>query len=359
VSVPYQLLLPASADRGPWLAARRGGIGSSDVADILGVGFGPAQRVYYDKTGQLPLEDRDIGEAALWGTLDEETTAREWARRNRAVVRRVGLIARKDQPWQMCTLDRQVKDCPENQRRRPRVPMVDRPACALEVKHTGAFMAGKWKRSIPDHVLAQVLWQIHITGYDHMHVACRIGGNDYRQFTIRRKDHAALIRDIVAAVTVFWERHILARRVPALTGEENVDKVLDLLTQLYPNRSGIASLNGDTAVEANLELLAYEENRLRATAYKKAQDAAKARLVELLGDNEAAVLFEQDEPAYGWDSTGVDGEPYIHTSVDMARLAERWPEAYDDCVRTKKIRRFSIARSRRLKKEDIDVQQAA
>lgn len=344
---PFRVVLPAGADRAVWLEERRKGIGSSDVANILGVGGSSAQRVYYDKIGELPLED-DAGEYALWGSLDEETTAREWARRNRASGRRIGLIARKDAPWQMCTLDRQIRECPDAK------GSDQREVCALEVKHRVAWKAGQWKRSVPDDVLAQVLWQMHVADYSHIHVACRIGGFDYRQFTIRRKGNEQLIADIVAGVTNFWEGNVLARRVPALTGQENHERLLDLFEELYPNRAGIAHLDDATSVEANELLLAYELERLKAKRAEAAKDAAKARLIEVLGENEAAVLFDQQHAAYGWDSTTKDGDPLVRESIDMARLAEEFPDAYDACLRSKPVRRFSIARPHRLTTDDLD-----
>lgn len=347
-TVPFRVILPAGADRIPWLEARRTGIGSSDVANILGVGGSSAQHVYYDKVGALPIEDDDAGEAAFWGTRDEATTADVWAERNRSVVRRIGLIARKDQPWQMCTLDRQVRECPLREN-------GDREICALEIKHRVAWKAGQWKRSIPDDVLAQVLWQMVVTGYSHIHVACRIGGVDYRQYVIRRKDHEALIADIIAGITRFWTGNVLARRVPALTGTENVDRMLDLFEALHPDRDGYADLTGQEALTAQEHLLAYEYERLRESRAKKAKEAAKTALIEALGDHTWAYLFGQTkEPAFGWESETKDGAPLVSTSVDMDRLAERHPEAYRDCVREKPSRRIAISKRFRLTQDDLD-----
>jgi putative phage-type endonuclease len=345
-ALPYRVIVPAGADREPWLQARRRGIGSSDVANILGVGGSSAQHVYYDKVGALPLEDDDAGEAALWGQLDEDTTAREWARRNRSTVRRIGLIARKDAEWQMCTLDRLVRECPAARDRSE--------VCALEVKHRNAFVAGKWKRSIPDDVLAQVLWQMHVTGFSHIHVACRIGGNDYRQYMIRRIDHQALLDDVVAAVARFWTEHVVARRVPPLTGAEHVDRALDLFEDLHPDRSGVATFDGLEATEVNDLLTEYELQRLIEKRAKQAKGAAKVRLVELLGDNEGACLWDRTSRAFGWDSTTKDGEPLVTTSIDMSALAEKYPDAYAACVRMKPTRRFSVAREHRLTDGDLD-----
>ncbi len=124
-------VLPADADRDTWLTARRDGIGSSDVPPILGVSdYTTAVHVYRDKRGELV---DDAGEAALWGHLLEEPVAREWARRQRSVIQRVGLVARVDEPWMRATLDRQVLECPMDRSVRTR--------CALEVKCRSAFKA--------------------------------------------------------------------------------------------------------------------------------------------------------------------------------------------------------------------------
>lgn len=340
MSAPYRVVLPASADRAEWLHARRDGVGSSDVAAIMGVSsWGSAQHVYYDKRGELPADD-DAGEAALWGSLDEETTAREWARRNRSVVRRIGLIASRAADHHRCTLDRQVRECPLDRDRAE--------VCALEIKHRSAWLAGKWKRQIPDDVLAQVLWQIHVTGYDHIHVACRIGGNDYRQYVVRRRDHVQLIGDIVTVVDRAWA-DIKAGNVPPLTGEEPTGPLLDLYEQLHPNRSGLIHLDTYPAQSLAVveDLKEYEVQRLTEAAAKKAKEAAKTRLIGRLADKEAAVLG--DEVAYGWTATNRDGEPLARTHVDLERLAELWPDAYADCVTQKPQRRFDIAKAHRLK----------
>lgn len=344
-TLPYKVLVPAGADREPWLRARRGGIGSSDVANVLGVGGSSAQHVYYDKIGELPLED-DAGEAAFWGQRDEETLARVWAERNRTAGRRIGLIARKDTPVHMCTLDRLIRECP--------LARDKQETCALEVKHRVAWKAGQWKRSIPDDVLAQVLWQMHVTGFSHIHVACRIGGVDYRQYVIHRKNHRALLDDVVTAVTRFWEGNVLARRVPPLTGQENSERMLDLFEALHPDRSGIAEFNGLEAVEVDQLLTEYELQRLIAKRAETAKEAAKTRLIELLGDNEGAVLWERQTRAYGWDSTTKDGAPLVKESIVMGRLAEKYPDAYRDCLRSKPMRRFAIEKEHRLAENDLD-----
>ncbi|MGW5485117.1 YqaJ viral recombinase family nuclease [Streptosporangium sandarakinum] len=327
VTPTARLVLPASADRAAWLTARRDGIGSSDVADVMEVGYKTPSHVYYDKRGELPADD-DAGEAALWGQLDEEATAREWARRNRSVVRRIGLIAHIDHDWMRCTLDRRVTECPLSREQRE--------VCALEVKHRNAFVAGKWRRAVPDDVLAQTLWQLNVTGYDHIHVACRIGGNDYRQYVVRRKGNEQIIADIVTVAGRMWQR-VQAGDPPPPTG--NPDRLVELWDDLHPDRDGSVDL-ADTA--AHEQLLTYEDARLREKAAKAEKDGAKAALIHLLGA--ARMASFGNEYAYGL-------QPTSKAHVDLARLAEEFPEAYAACVTDRPGRRLDIAREYRLTEE--------
>lgn len=310
------LVLPATADRADWLAKRRDGVGSSDIAALMGATtYAGPQHVYYSKVGRLPLES-DAGEAALWGTLHEETVAREWARRNRTVVRRVGLITALANPWMMCTLDRRCTECPLNAEVREN--------CAVEIKTRSQFLAKKWRRDVPDDVLAQVLWQIHITGYDHLHVAVLIGGNDYRQYTVYRRGNEELIADIVTVASKFWHEHVLPQRVPAALGTEDPDALIDLYQHLNPGRDGWVNL--ETHPSAYWDVQDYVKHQRIESAAGKAKEAAKARMVEALGGAMYA-RFDGDD-AYSF-------RKYSRQSVNVARLAERWPEAYADVVRDK------------------------
>jgi putative phage-type endonuclease len=316
-----RLILPASASREAWLAARRGGLGSSDIAAILGISrYGNALSVWHDKTGGLPLESED-SEPALWGRAIEETVAREWARRNRSVVHRVGLVANITRPWQMCTLDRRVLECPL---------ATERERCAVEVKCRDKMKADQWRKGTPDDVLAQVLHQIDTCGYDHLHVATLIGGNDYRQFTIWRRDYEDLIGDLRMAGSVMWE-HVTTRRPPTLTGSEEPGPLLDLYERLHPEREGYVEIARDG--DAQDALAEYIEAGAKESAGKKAKERAKAKLLAVLGG--AEVALRGDSVAFSYDASSRE-------YCDVKRLAERWPDAYADCVEDRPQRRITI-----------------
>lgn len=321
-----RLILPASdidGDRNLWLHTRRQGLGSSDIAAILGISrYGNALSVYHDKTGGLPI-DGDDSEPALWGRLNEETVAREWARRNRSVIQKVGLIANTNRPWQMCTLDRRVLEC----------PLADgREKCAVEIKCRDKMKAGQFRKGVADDVLVQTLWQADTCGYDHIHAAVLLGGNDFRQYVIRVADHQQLVDDLRAAGERAWQQ-ITDRQPPALAADADPEVLLDLYEQLHPDRAGAVDLSRDyEAQDAVADYLDAHNDETEAAGRKK---GAKARILGALGDAEAGTVL--DKPYVSLDEQA-------RRHCDFTRLSERWPDAYADCVEDRVSRRLTIPR---------------
>ncbi|MFE6866048.1 YqaJ viral recombinase family protein [Kitasatospora sp. NPDC057692] len=320
VTPTARLVLPADADRDAWLTARRRGIGSSDIAAMLGLSaYGNELTVYYDKRGELPLDDED-SEPAYWGRSVEENIARRWAASNRTSVRRIGLVANVDRPWQMCTLDRRVNAC----------PIEPGAVCALEIKQRHQMKAPLFRRGCPDDVLAQTLHQADVCGFEHMHVGVLIGSCDYRQFTVRVAEHQQLVLDLRAAAAELWQR-IVDGRPPVLSPDADPDPLLKMYRRLHPERSGTVHIDRDgDAQDALADYLDAVSDKAEAEQRRK---RAQARLYEVLGGAEMAVLG--DRPAYSVEQRSKQG-------ADLARLAERWPEAYADCVEDRPYDQISI-----------------
>ncbi|MFC1410357.1 YqaJ viral recombinase family protein [Streptacidiphilus sp. N1-12] len=310
VTPTARLVLPAGTDRSEWLAARRFGIGASDVAAILDLAdFGTPRAVFLDKLGQL---QDSAGDAAHWGNVMEGPIAKEWERRNRSVVEDIGLVAHAEDPVMLTTLDRRVVECP--------LPETRHQVCALEIKCRSAFKGGRWHDGAPDDVLAQLLWQLAVTGLDHVHYAVLVGGNDYRQGVVRAAAHQATMQDIVSGCRAWWDRHVVPGVLPPAS--DNAARELEMYKRLHPNGVGIVRLDDDPDV---LTLLRnYETARLAEKAAEQQKDAAQVELRRLLGDAQFAYLDNQ--LAYAANPT--DGR--IRTNYE--RLAERWPDAYADCV---------------------------
>jgi putative phage-type endonuclease len=317
-----RLILPADADRADWLTARRSGIGSSDVPAILGlIEQNPPLKVYYDKLGH---NVDDAGEAAYWGTVNEANVAHRWAMQNRSVIRRVGLVAHQDHPHWMTTLDRRVTECP--------LDSTEQSPCGLEIKTRSAFKSAQWHAGAPDDVTAQVLWQIIVNGYEHMHYAVLIGGNDYHQGVIRADQYRDVMADITTAVDRFWYEHVQAQVPPEPTGDG--EALARLFRRLHPTRSGAVDI--DRHADALDALLDYTRHQREESAAKKAKAAAKARMVAALGDAQEARLG--GERAYALEPTNAAPR------VDLELLAERWPDAYAACVTPNPTERIDIAK---------------
>jgi putative phage-type endonuclease len=317
-----RLILPATADRADWLTARRSGIGSSDVPAILGlVDYTPPLKVYLDKTGH---DIDDAGEAAYWGTVHEENVARRWAMLNRSVIRRIGLVSHVDHPHWMTTLDRRVTECPLSE--------DEQAPCALEVKTRSAFKSAQWHAGAPDDVLAQMLWQIAVNGYEHMHYAVLIGGNEYHQGTVRRDAYLDVMGDITTAMDRFWNDHVQAQVPPQLTGDG--EALTRLFRRLHPTRSGAVDIDRhDDALDALLE---YRQHQRAESAAKKAKNAAKARMIAALEDAQSALIG--GERAYSLEPSNAAPR------VDLEQLAEQWPDAYAACVAPNPTERIDIAK---------------
>ncbi|THA82810.1 hypothetical protein E6U81_19715 [Streptomyces sp. A0592] len=316
-----RLILPADADRADWLTARRSGIGSSDVPGILGlIDRKPPLKVYLDKLGH---DVDDAGEAAYWGTVNEEPVARRWAMQNRSNVRRVGLVAHQDHPHWMTTLDRRVMKCPLDD--------DEQDVCALEVKTRSAFKSSQWHAGAPDDVLAQILWQIAVCGYRHMHFAVLIGGNEYHQGTVRADQYTTVIADITTAVDRFWSEHVQAQVPPPVTGDG--EALAQMFRRLHPARSG--SVDVDRHPDALDALYEYGLQQRAEAAAKKAKAVAKARLIAALDTAQAALIG--GERAYSLEPSNAAPK------VDLELLSERWPEAYAACVAPNPTERIAIA----------------
>ncbi|MFL4904631.1 YqaJ viral recombinase family protein [Streptomyces sp. MMS24-I2-30] len=280
----------------------------------------PPVKVYYDKLG---YDVDDSGEAAYWGTVNEANVADRWAMQNRSVIRRVGLVAHQDHPHWMTTLDRRVTECP--------LDSDEQAPCALEIKTRSAFKSAQWHAGAPDDVTAQVLWQIIVNGYEHMHYAVLIGGNDYHQGVIRADEYRDVMADITVAVDRFWTEHVQAEVPPEPTGDG--DAVTKMFRRLHPTRTG--SVDVDMHPDAYSALLDYTRHQRAEAAEKKAKNTAKARLVAALGPAQEARL--SGERAYSLEPTNAAPK------VDFELMAERYPDAYRDCVAPNPTERIAIA----------------
>lgn len=292
------LVLSVDAPRSEWLDARRNGITATDLPAILGMSqYKTAIDVWNDKL--MPPSDSDeLGEAALWGMRLEEPVAQEWADRSGLKVRRVGLVSNVDAPWMMASLDRLVTGCPDGR-------------CALEVKTRSLFVSDAWEKSVPDDVRTQVMWQLAVTGLDHIHVAALIGGQRLITHTIHPDaDEIDRLRNAGAIVWHAVQAEVLPNLPPELW-------TTDYLDQRNPERRGTIEIDN----EARATLNAYKEASAMEAMYAERKAEARTRLIGALGNAEVATI--DGITAYTFNTSA-------STRIDRKALAAKYPAVADD-----------------------------
>lgn len=310
-----RLVLPSSAPRSDWLAARRDGITATDLVGIIGQSnyTGPAD-VWLDKTSDFPVSDDGASEAAMWGLDFEDDIALRWAERHSMKVRRVGLLAKDGDDWMRASLDRLV------------TPGCNLDGmCGLEIKTRNAFVADQWATGIPASVATQVQWQMAVTGLGHIHVAALIGGQRLVEYTVERDEER--IDELTAAGARFWAC-VLARELPEI---DPATWTPDQLDKLFPNREGIREV-GDAAYGALSE---YDAATKVIATYIAAKELARTKLVALLGDGEVGCVDGVELYTY---------KQAERTSVDAKALRADWPDAYAATAKTTTSRTFRVTR---------------
>lgn len=315
------LVLPATVDRGEWLAARRNGITATDVVKIVGLSqYGNALDVYLDKRID-PRDDTAPSEAARWGQLLEDQVAREWARRHDRRVRRVGLLARKDAPHHLASCDRRVVG----------------EAAALEVKTRTGWAAAEWDHgAIPERVTVQAQWQMHVAGFRRVHVAALIGGQELLSTVVDRDE--VLIAYLAAEADKVWSA-VEAGEMPDVPPWQ---ATAESLNRAWPDRAGAVPLEPSDADRARALVAEYREAWWTEKDAKRAKDEAKVALIALLGGGDEAVA--DGETLYTYRLTS---PPTTITADNARQLLDDHPELADYFTTKPGTPRFALRPTRK------------
>lgn len=194
-TLSYVEVLPWDAPRLEWLKVRQSGVGSSDIAGVLGQSsWSSPYACWWDKVG--PLQDDEPSEQMKWGVRLEPIICAAWSEETGIATERVGLCRSSERPWQMATPDRVTAD-----------------GGLLETKNVNAYDLDEWDSdTVPLKYLLQTTHQMDVLGVDHGYIAALIGGADLRMFTLTPDPEiVAVIRERGAA---FWELVLSATPPP-------------------------------------------------------------------------------------------------------------------------------------------------
>jgi len=207
---PIQVTTPATP-RPDWLAARRAGVGASDIGIVLGLStYGSPFSLYWDKVA--PGDDQQSDLAATGHHL-EATVADWWAGDNPDYKLAVtGMWRSSERPWQLATPDRLIyPTCGACEGAGHAIVKLSRlgmhlptlfpcvacsglgydrdsqPAAVLECKWAAWSWDG-WGEpgtgEIPMHYRCQVQWQMDVMGVPVAYVAA-LGPGGFRAYEVR------------------------------------------------------------------------------------------------------------------------------------------------------------------------------
>lgn len=183
-------VLSPDVDREAWLAARRKGIGASEIAAVLGISpWESPFSLYWRKVQGWDFEPSAEME---WGTRLEPAVAQKYADAHPdRSVQPTGLVEGLE-PWMMATPDRMLFGAEDWAARRDSwsIGLLE-----LKTAHSADGWGEPGTADIPVYYRAQVLWQMLCTEMHWADVAVLIGGSDYREYTVLRdeKDIAVMV----------------------------------------------------------------------------------------------------------------------------------------------------------------------
>lgn len=244
---------------------RKTGIGASEIGAVAGLSpyAGPLD-VYLRKAG---LVDDVTSEAAEWGHALEPLVADRYARETGATLRPVSTMRHPREPWILATPDRIAEKGGEE--------------WLVEVKTASIRVAHRWGEpytdEVPEEYLAQVTWQMLVTGHRRADVALLIGGQEFRIYSVPYDEELAAA--LVETGRRFWLDHVIAQ-VPPEQG--SVSAMREYLRRQYPRDERPIR---DATPE---EVQALEELRQARAAYAAAaaaKEAAEDRVRRIIGES--------------------------------------------------------------------------
>lgn len=267
--------------REDWLIARKGGIGGSDAAAVMGLNpYKSPVELFFEKVSDEPPEEEQ-SEAAYWGTVLEEPIARRYAELHPEVrVRRNNhILVHPEHKFLFANLDREVHT-------------DDGETYGLEIKTASLNNAKKWEDGdVPIWYALQCQHYMNVTGWKKFVIAALIGGQTYVEREIPRDDD--IIANLTAAEADFW-RGVVDGRPPQWDGSKSA---WDILRELYPKSAPGKEIELPPSLSVDIAMYQALNDQIKAAREaqkdtEKQLDAVKQKIAAAMGDAETGVLGE-------------------------------------------------------------------
>ena len=301
--------------REEWLAWRRGGIGGSDAAVI--VGLNPCRsrlELYADKLGLMP--EREDSEAMRIGRDLEAYVADRWAEATGKKYRRTNFMYCHDRyDFIRANVDREV---------------IGEKA-GLECKTTSVYNKSDFENGeIPLAYYCQCQHYMAVMGYERMYLAVLALGKAFYHFVIDRSEEE--INTLLENEVDFWRQHVENGIPPEPDGSESA-------------AAAIRAMQGESSRPEGFKLMLQYENDLahlnalngQIKALQQETEAIRQALMLALGEAESG---ESEQYVLSY-------RPQNRVNVDLAALREKYPQAYKECSKNIQYRALKIKEKRK------------
>lgn len=285
-----------------WEEARRGSIGGSDAAALLGLNpWSSPYALWGEKTGKLPAEDISGKEAVRLGHFLEPYVADRFTEETGKKVRRENFILKNsDYPWAHANVDR----------------MVIGEKAGLECKTTSELNLKSLRDGeYPANYYCQCMHYMAVTGCEKWYLAVLIGNREFRIFEIARNEEE--IAALMEAEERFWS-YVRNGTPPATDGLQATGEALN---RLYPEKNETVDLTpvcNDLrqylSLKAEMKLL---EQKLDgcANSIKEFMQGANKGIYDDISVSWSNVQSSRfDRKAFQNANPGIDLSPYFKTS---------------------------------------------
>lgn len=297
------------AQRPEWLAARRHGLGASDVAAVLGFShYTTPWQVWAEKTDTRRPEDLPSAAAELGIALEPWLLEQAAVLLGQPVVRTDHqLYAHPQHAWRLCSPDGTTLTGPLVQ-------------CKTGGLASGWGTPRGWEDDgTPLGYELQTRWEMHVMDRPRVEIIALIAGLGLIRRTIVRD--LSIESDLVAQVSDWYERHIIGGVEPPLGGTDN-----EALAALYPRSDGtVVDLDGTNALEL---WSAYRDAHGREKAAKSDKEAAGAGLKALMRDHQYGRLDGHLLCTWGEKQGAVDWPRLVADLAETAGVPVPSPDNY-------------------------------
>lgn len=273
------LVLPPGVSESDWLAARRNGVGASEVGAVVGVSpyEGPL-RVWLRKVTGTETE---ANAAMKWGSRFEDDVLEEFGENHPEMVvsAKPGLFAAAGAPWRLVTPDAIGTDADGS--------------CYVEVKTGMSYGdAETWGEpgtdEIPLQYLCQVTWACDILSLPRWWLAVLLlDRRDYREY--RGEFDPDLAEALRRKVDAFWHTNVIGGVEPVADGLPDTTDIL--VSRATAGRD----VPCDLPKEARMWLTSYRVNHQALDEREQAKREAGNLLRQYLVANEASVGYLDGE----------------------------------------------------------------